>query len=352
MPGNRIGFNAGMSLAQLKITQEVITLVVFVPFALIVMEQPLKLDFLWAGLCLVGAGLLRVPRRMSDALGRYRHIAIEGPIGAGKTTLAGMLADRLGAALMLEQPAENPFLWRFYQDRAGYAFQTQLFFLFQREKQMRSLAQPSVFAQAVVSDFMFAKDALFARLNSERRGIPPSTRHAPAHRRPSRARSRDLAAGLVGDPARARPKSAASPPSIGIDLGYLERLRRRLRRASSTVVRRRRRGSLVDAEALPPASSGDADLAELVHALEEASAASARPPRRCCRPRRRLSARQRAPAGRGDDRADAHPRRVASRPAPRGPSRPTGRRAGRSPVPDSCWTRGADRQAASALDDR
>src|SRR5207237_1255618 len=102
---------------------------------------------------------------MTDALGRYRHIAIEGPIGAGKTTLAGQLAGRIGAALMLEQPAENPFLWRFYQDRAGYAFQTQIFFLFQREKQMRSLAQPSVFAQAVVSDFMFAKDALFARLN-------------------------------------------------------------------------------------------------------------------------------------------------------------------------------------------
>lgn len=55
VPGNRIGFNAGMSLAQLKITQEVITLVVFVPFAILFMKQPMKLDFLWAGLCLVGA---------------------------------------------------------------------------------------------------------------------------------------------------------------------------------------------------------------------------------------------------------------------------------------------------------
>jgi uncharacterized protein (DUF486 family) len=55
VPGNRIGFAAGMSLAQLKITQEAITLVVFVPFALVVMKQPLKLDFLWAALCLVGA---------------------------------------------------------------------------------------------------------------------------------------------------------------------------------------------------------------------------------------------------------------------------------------------------------
>ena len=55
VPGNRIGFAAGMTLAQLKITQEVITLLVFAPFALVVMDQPLKLDFLWAGLCLVGA---------------------------------------------------------------------------------------------------------------------------------------------------------------------------------------------------------------------------------------------------------------------------------------------------------
>jgi uncharacterized protein (DUF486 family) len=55
VPGNRIGYEAGMSLSQLKITQEVITLVIFVPFALIFMKQPLKLDFLWAGLCMVGA---------------------------------------------------------------------------------------------------------------------------------------------------------------------------------------------------------------------------------------------------------------------------------------------------------
>ncbi|MEO8526040.1 MAG: DMT family protein [Caldimonas sp.] len=55
VPGNRIGYQAGMSLAQLKITQEVITLCIFVPFALVFMKQPLKLDFLWAGLCLVGA---------------------------------------------------------------------------------------------------------------------------------------------------------------------------------------------------------------------------------------------------------------------------------------------------------
>ena len=98
-------------------------------------------------------------------LARFRHVAIEGPIGAGKTTLARLLAERIGADVLLEQPGENPFLARFYEDRAGYAFQTQLFFLFQRERQVRPLAQPSMFAQTTVSDFMFAKDAIFARLN-------------------------------------------------------------------------------------------------------------------------------------------------------------------------------------------
>jgi deoxyguanosine kinase len=100
----------------------------------------------------------------ASGLARFRHIAIEGPIGVGKTTLARLIAARIGAEAMLEQPAENPFLGRFYDDMAGYAFQTQLFFLFQRERQVRGLAQPSMFGGAVVSDFMFAKDALFARL--------------------------------------------------------------------------------------------------------------------------------------------------------------------------------------------
>lgn len=96
---------------------------------------------------------------------RLRHVAIEGPIGAGKTALALRLARRLDAQTLLEQPADNPFLERFYGDREGYAFQTQLFFLFQRLAQLRQLAQPGMFEQMVVSDFTFAKDALYARLN-------------------------------------------------------------------------------------------------------------------------------------------------------------------------------------------
>jgi deoxyguanosine kinase len=98
-------------------------------------------------------------------LARFRHIAIEGPIGVGKSTLACRLAAHLGADLLLERPQDNPFLDRFYEDMAGYAFQTQLAFLFQRVKQMQAAAQPGMFAHAVVSDFLFEKDAIFARLN-------------------------------------------------------------------------------------------------------------------------------------------------------------------------------------------
>lgn len=96
---------------------------------------------------------------------RFRHIAIEGVIGAGKTSLARKLGAFLGAELLLEQPGDNPYLERFYDDPAGYAFQTQVFFLFQRLRQVAGLAQPGMFSPAIVSDFMFAKDALFARMN-------------------------------------------------------------------------------------------------------------------------------------------------------------------------------------------
>lgn len=101
----------------------------------------------------------------AQGLERFRHIAIEGPIGAGKSSLARRLAAHLGAELMLERADENPYLERFYADVPGYAFQTQVFFLFQRMRQVRELAQPGLLAPAVVSDFMLAKDSLFARMN-------------------------------------------------------------------------------------------------------------------------------------------------------------------------------------------
>jgi deoxyguanosine kinase len=94
----------------------------------------------------------------------HRHIVVEGPIGCGKTSLAGRLAQRLGAATLLEDPKANPFLPQFYRDMRRYALPTQLFFLFQRVQQLEALRQPDLFGKAYVADFALAKDPLFARL--------------------------------------------------------------------------------------------------------------------------------------------------------------------------------------------
>ena len=95
---------------------------------------------------------------------KYRYVVVEGPIGAGKTSLARMLAERGGSTALLEDPDANPFLPGFYQDRARYALPTQLFFLFQRLNQVRELSQADLFRRTTVSDFMLDKDPLFARL--------------------------------------------------------------------------------------------------------------------------------------------------------------------------------------------
>ncbi len=96
-------------------------------------------------------------------LGRFQHIVVEGPIGAGKTSLARRLADLTGSELILEQVDENPFLPRFYEDRRRYALPTQLFFLVSRVEQARALAQGDLFREASVADFMLEKDMLFAQ---------------------------------------------------------------------------------------------------------------------------------------------------------------------------------------------
>ena len=89
---------------------------------------------------------------------------MEGPIGVGKTTLARQLAASIGAGLLLEQPEDNPFLERFYRAPSQYALQTQLYFLFQRVKQLKDLRQGDLFSPVRIADFMLEKDPLFARL--------------------------------------------------------------------------------------------------------------------------------------------------------------------------------------------
>ncbi|MFQ5545862.1 MAG: deoxynucleoside kinase, partial [Acidiferrobacterales bacterium] len=93
------------------------------------------------------------------------YLAIEGPIGVGKTSLARRLADAFGSKALLEQPEENPFLDRFYQARARFALPTQLFFLFQRAHQIQQLKQGDMFRPGCVADFLLEKDSLFARVN-------------------------------------------------------------------------------------------------------------------------------------------------------------------------------------------
>ncbi|HVA76465.1 MAG TPA: deoxynucleoside kinase [Candidatus Binataceae bacterium] len=96
---------------------------------------------------------------------RRGYIAVEGPIGVGKTSLAQMLAKELNARLLLEDADNNPFLPRFYAEPDKYAFPTQLYFLLTRYNQQRELLQRDLFAQATVADYLFAKDRIFANLN-------------------------------------------------------------------------------------------------------------------------------------------------------------------------------------------
>ena len=101
---------------------------------------------------------------MQAASREIRHIAIEGVIGAGKTTLANMLSERLKARLVLERFDENPFLAKFYEDPEHYAFQTQIFFLLSRYKQQQELFQADLFHNFLISDYIFDKDKIFAYL--------------------------------------------------------------------------------------------------------------------------------------------------------------------------------------------
>jgi deoxyadenosine/deoxycytidine kinase len=94
----------------------------------------------------------------------HRYIAVEGPIGVGKTSLARRLAESFGSELVLEQGKDNPFLERFYRNPRAAAFQTQLYFLFQRSRQLQDLRQQDLFERVRVADYLLEKDRLFARL--------------------------------------------------------------------------------------------------------------------------------------------------------------------------------------------
>lgn len=103
--------------------------------------------------------------QLQSSTGSSRYIAIEGPIGVGKTALARRLADSLSGTLVLEEVEENPFLERFYRDGRAAALPAQMFFLFARARQIQDLRQSDLFSSVQISDYLFTRDRLFAELN-------------------------------------------------------------------------------------------------------------------------------------------------------------------------------------------
>ncbi len=96
---------------------------------------------------------------------RSRYVVVDGPIGVGKTSLASILAEKLGGRLVLERAEDNPFLADFYRDPSRFRFQTQTFFLLSRFSQQQEMLQPDLFDRIIVSDYIFEKDRIFACLN-------------------------------------------------------------------------------------------------------------------------------------------------------------------------------------------
>jgi len=110
--------------------------------------------------------------RMTASPLHTKYIVTEGPIGVGKTSLTSLLADELGARLILERAEDNPFLTDFYKDPARYRFQTQMFFLLNRFSQQQEMLQPDLFTRVTISDYLFDKDRIFAYLTLDEHELP------------------------------------------------------------------------------------------------------------------------------------------------------------------------------------
>lgn len=126
------------------------------------------------------AGSRELQAKQGKGSGELRYVVVEGCIGVGKTTLTHLLSERLAARRVLEIVEENPFLPEFYADPVAHAFKTQMFFLLSRFKQQEDLAQQDLFSQALVSDYLFAKDRIFAELtlNDSELGLYDQVFHA------------------------------------------------------------------------------------------------------------------------------------------------------------------------------
>jgi len=110
--------------------------------------------------------------RKTEAVLHTKYLVTEGPIGVGKTSLTSLLADELGARLILERAEENPFLADFYKNTARYRFQTQMFFLLSRFSQQQEMFQPDLFTRITISDYFFDKDRIFAYLTLDEHELP------------------------------------------------------------------------------------------------------------------------------------------------------------------------------------
>jgi deoxyguanosine kinase len=152
------------------------------------------------------------------------YIVVEGPIGVGKTSLVSRLAESFGCETLLEGAEENPFLDRFYSDGRHAAFPTQLFFLFQRSRQLQELRQADMFRTALVADYMLEKDRLFARLNLDRNEL--ELYEQVYERMTMEAPAPDLVVYLQApvNVLLRRIKKRARPNEKHLDSGYLQNL--------------------------------------------------------------------------------------------------------------------------------